>query len=72
MLVVMEAELVVGDVHTQALDEIFEGEPIQELRRRHGEGDYPEVCRRCTYYVSVFDPLMGQVGKDVLNWRADD
>ena len=65
----VEAELIVGDLEQNSLGEIFDGEPLQDLRRRHEAGDYPEVCRRCTYYVSVYDPLMGQVSKDALNWR---
>jgi radical SAM protein with 4Fe4S-binding SPASM domain len=57
----VEAELVVGDVREQGLSEIFAGKALVELRARHERGDFPEVCRRCTYYVSVYNPLKSRL-----------
>jgi len=51
----VEAELVVGNVHETPLDEIWAGPAIDELIERHERGDYPDVCKRCTYFVSVYN-----------------
>ncbi len=64
----VEAELVVGDLARQSLRQVIDGPEIARLRERHREGDFPEVCRRCTYYVSVYNPLASRIGSDELSW----
>ncbi|MGH7900066.1 MAG: radical SAM protein, partial [Candidatus Binatia bacterium] len=65
----VEAELRVGDVRTQSLGEIWKADRLQALIARHERGDYPEVCRRCTYYVSVYNPLSSRIFDRSLNWN---
>jgi len=71
----VEAELIVGDVHERPLSEIWAGEAISELIERHDAGDYPDVCRRCTYFVSVYNSrksrTFGRDGKPAGNWAED-
>jgi hypothetical protein len=49
----VEAELEVGDLRAERLADVFGGERLRELVRRHDRGDFPEVCRRCTLYSPV-------------------
>ena len=51
----VEAELTVGDIHEKPLSEIWAGDEITNLIDRHQKGDYPDVCKRCTYFVSVYN-----------------
>lgn len=56
----VEASLIVGDVTRQSLEEVLSGPALYDLVDRHARGDLPEVCRRCTYYDSVWpDWLVG-------------
>jgi radical SAM protein with 4Fe4S-binding SPASM domain len=71
----VEAELIVGDVREQPLGEIWAGPAITELIERHERGDYPDVCRRCTYFVSVYNSRKSRTfakdGKTAGNWAED-
>lgn len=68
----VEAELIVGNVHEQPLDEIWAGKGIDDLIERHEKGDYPDVCKRCTYFVSVYNSRKSRTfakdGQPSLNW----
>lgn len=71
----VEAELVVGNVKETPLAEIWAGEAIDGLIARHEEGDYPDVCRRCTYFVSVYNSRKSRTfskdGQPSGNWAED-
>jgi radical SAM protein with 4Fe4S-binding SPASM domain len=71
----VEAELIVGNVNEEPLGKIWAGEKISELIERHERGDYPEVCRRCTYFVSVYNSRRSRTfssdGKLAGNWAED-
>lgn len=71
----VEAELIVGNVHEAPLPEIWAGAGITELIERHERGDYPDVCRRCTYFVSVYNSRKSRTfsrdGKLAGNWSED-
>lgn len=71
----VEAELIVGNVNDEPLAKIWAGEKITELVERHERGDYPEVCRRCTYFVSVYNSRKSRTfasdGKLAGNWAED-
>jgi radical SAM protein with 4Fe4S-binding SPASM domain len=71
----VEAELIVGDVRTQPLAEIWAGRAVDELIEAHEKGDYPDVCRRCTYFVSVYNSRKSRTfardGKLAGNWAED-
>ncbi len=57
----VEASLIIGDIHKQSLTDILSGPDIYDLVDRHARGDFPEVCRRCTYYAPVYPYwLIGQ------------
>ncbi len=68
----VEAELIVGDVHEKPLSEIWAGDTITELIERHEKGDYPDVCKRCTYFVSVYNSRKSRTfdaqGNPTGNW----
>lgn len=51
----VEARLIIGDLGQQLLKDIWNGDALDSLIDAHARGDYPDVCRRCTYYVSVYD-----------------
>ena len=65
----VEAELRVGNLHRQSLQQVWNGAAVEELIARHERGDYPEICRRCTYYVSVYNRLESRIYKPSLNWK---
>ena len=71
----VEAELVVGNVKDRPLSEIWAGEAIDGLIERHERGDYPDVCRRCTYFVSVYNSRKSRTfardGQPSGNWAED-
>lgn len=71
----VEAELIVGNVNEQPLDRIWAGAEITKLIERHERGDYPEVCQRCTYFVSVYNSRKSRTfssdGKLAGNWAED-
>lgn len=48
---------VVGNIHSQNIQEIWNSESIKNIRRAHlkGEWDCPSVCRECVVWVSVGD-----------------
>jgi MoaA/NifB/PqqE/SkfB family radical SAM enzyme len=49
-----EATLIIGDLNKNTLGEVLSGEPLRELLDAHARGDFPEACKRCTYYDSVY------------------
>jgi radical SAM protein with 4Fe4S-binding SPASM domain len=71
----VEAELIVGDIRETPLSEIWAGAGITELIERHERGDYPDVCRRCTYFVSVYNSRRSRTferdGRPAGNWAED-
>lgn len=71
----VEAELIVGDVRDTPLERIWAGPAVTELIERHERGDYPDVCRRCTYYVSVYNSRRSRTfardGGLAGNWEED-
>jgi radical SAM protein with 4Fe4S-binding SPASM domain len=71
----VEAELIVGNVNDEPLGAIWAGAKITELIERHDRGDYPEVCQRCTYFVSVYNSrksrTFAQDGALAGNWAED-
>jgi len=67
-----EGELIVGDLNRQSLAEVLSGDELARLRRRHHHGDYPEVCRRCTYYVSIHNPVRSRITSSDLSWAELD
>ncbi len=68
----VEAELIVGDIHEKPLSEIWAGQPITDLIDAHERGDYPDVCQRCTYFVSVYNSRKARTtdkdGQPAGNW----
>jgi MoaA/NifB/PqqE/SkfB family radical SAM enzyme len=50
----VEGTLIIGDLRQQPLKEVLRGKPLYDLLKRHAAGDFPEVCRKCTYYDPVY------------------
>jgi radical SAM protein with 4Fe4S-binding SPASM domain len=71
----VEAELVVGNVREKPLSEIWAGKEIDDLIEAHERGDYPDVCKRCTYFVSVYNSRRSRTfdkdGRPAGNWAED-
>ncbi|MDG1048832.1 MAG: SPASM domain-containing protein, partial [Planctomycetota bacterium] len=71
----VEAELVVGNVNDTPLSEVWAGKGIDELIEQHEAGDYPDVCKRCTYFVSVYNSRKSRTfsrdGQPSGNWAED-
>jgi MoaA/NifB/PqqE/SkfB family radical SAM enzyme len=51
----VESKLLVGDLTHESLREICEGKRMLELLERQEKGDFPDVCLRCSYYLSAYD-----------------
>jgi sulfatase maturation enzyme AslB (radical SAM superfamily) len=51
----VEAELIIGDLKKSTLSDILAGRDIEELIERHEYGDFPDVCKRCTKYISIYN-----------------
>lgn len=49
-----EATLIIGDLNKNTLGEVLSGQPLRDLLDSHARGDWPEACKRCTYYDSVY------------------
>ncbi|MCH7526530.1 MAG: radical SAM protein [Planctomycetes bacterium] len=43
-------ELILGDVRTQHLRDIWNGPAFRKLRASFGTDSLPEICKKCTYY----------------------
>ena len=54
----VEAQLIIGDLKSQTLDQVLSGSELHDLIERHDRGDLPEVCRRCTYHDSLYPHWM--------------
>lgn len=67
----VEAELIVGDLKTDSLKDIWNGGEIDKLIQRHERGDFPEVCQRCTWYVSIYNPRQTTIFNPYLNWAQE-
>jgi radical SAM protein with 4Fe4S-binding SPASM domain len=71
----VEAELIVGNVKEQSLREIWAGPKIDAIIDAHERGEYPDVCKRCTYFVSVYNSRRSRTfdgdGKLAGNWAED-
>ncbi len=50
----VEATLIIGDINKEPLKEILSGPGLKDLLRRHAQGDFPEICKTCTKYQSVW------------------
>lgn len=71
----VEAELIVGNIKEEPLAAIWAGPKIDAIIDAHERGDYPDVCRRCTYFVSVYNSRRSRTfddgGKLAGNWAED-
>jgi MoaA/NifB/PqqE/SkfB family radical SAM enzyme len=43
-------ELILGDISTNHLRDIWTGDAIRKLKSAFGTDDLPDICKRCTYY----------------------
>ena len=69
----VEAELVIGDLKESTLSEIWAGKGIEEIIQRHEVGDFPDVCRRCTWYISIYNlrKRNTRISTPVQDWSQD-
>lgn len=50
----VEATLIVGDVNETPIGDILRGDALRTLLERHEREDFPEICKRCTRYESLY------------------
>ncbi|MDJ0736163.1 MAG: radical SAM protein [Nostocaceae cyanobacterium] len=69
----VEAELIIGDLKQESLSEIWAGKEIDKIIERHENGDFPDVCKRCTWYTSIYNSRKrhSRIYKDALHWSED-
>ena len=53
----LEASLIVGDLKAESLRDILRGPKLEQLVIQHERGRFPDVCRTCTYYQSIYFPV---------------
>lgn len=51
----VEATLVIGDIKARSLADILSGPELKGLLDRHAKDDFPDICKACTKYQSVWD-----------------
>ena len=47
------SELIIGNIMTSSLLDLWQSEATQRLRRRFWAGDFPEICKQCTTYANL-------------------
>ncbi|MBD2167448.1 radical SAM protein [Calothrix membranacea FACHB-236] len=69
----VEAELIVGDLKESTLSKIWAGQAIEEIIQRHERGDFPDVCQRCTWYISIYNlrKRNARISQTVQDWSQD-
>lgn len=69
----VEVELIVGDLADAPLKEIWAGQGIDSIIDQHERGDFPEVCRRCTWYNSIYNNRRRQlrINQVTRSWEPD-
>ncbi len=55
----LNADLKIGDLKTQTLEQIWRGEGLKKLREDWYQGAVPKTCRGCQRYVPVSDYYAG-------------
>lgn len=55
----MEATLVIGDLRRQSLEEVLHSPAAADLLARQARGDFPVVCRECTFYRPLYPRWLG-------------
>lgn len=58
----LEASLIIGDLKTRSLRDILSGPELKGYLARQAQGDFPEACRACTRYESVYPWWRGSSG----------
>jgi radical SAM protein with 4Fe4S-binding SPASM domain len=69
----VEAELIVGDLTETPLKELWAGQEINNIIEQHEQGNFPDVCRRCTWYNSIYNTRKRQlrVHRVAKSWDQD-
>lgn len=47
------SELIVGNIANDRLLDVWQGELVKELRERFYQGNYPDICNKCTIYYNL-------------------
>lgn len=68
----VEAELTIGNVNETPLAELWAGKEIDNIIERHERGDFPEVCKRCTWYNSIYNTRKRQLHVGWMSQSWDD
>ena len=62
----VETELIIGDIHESSLNDIWTSQALDNIIESHENNDFPDVCKRCTFYTSVYRPTRALVFKEEL------
>jgi hypothetical protein len=47
------SELIVGNIANDRLLDVWQGGLVKELRERFYQGNYPDICNKCTIYYNL-------------------
>jgi len=47
------SELIVGDIKTDRIIDIWQSKKVKELRERYNKGEFPNICQKCTNYCNL-------------------
>lgn len=50
----LEGELIIGDLNQSTFRQIWNGNDRKQLIARQEQGDFPMVCKQCTFYRSIY------------------
>lgn len=68
----VDSELIIGDINETSLADLWHGKEVDRIIEGQEQGDFADVCKRCTWYVSVYNLYRNSIFKTLLNWRGDD
>lgn len=69
----VEATLIIGDLKKESLKDILSGPKLREYLLMHERGEFPDICKVCTRYESIYPKWMqGRVFHWLIGgWQSD-
>jgi MoaA/NifB/PqqE/SkfB family radical SAM enzyme len=64
----VEATLIIGDLKKESLKDILAGPKLREYLLMHERGEFPDICKVCTYYDSIYPKWLPGPWWRVFHW----
>ena len=64
----VEATLIIGDLKKESMKDILAGPKLREYLLMHERGEFPEICKVCTRYESIYPKWMQGPLWRVFHW----